>query len=44
MATITSAYINALMADAAYVDLTQGMPEAGMKRDLSGRLTPTQAA
>ena len=44
MTAIANAYINALLADAAYVDLTQGMSEADMKRDLSGRMTPTLAA
>jgi len=34
MTTITAAYINALLADAAYINLTQGMSEADMKRDL----------
>jgi len=43
MTTITTAYINALLADAAYINLTQGMSEADMKRDLGERLTPTQA-
>lgn len=44
MTTIANAYINALLADAAYVDLTQGMSEADMKRDLSELMTPTLAA
>ena len=44
MNTISQAYVNALLADATYVNLVQGMSEADLKRDLEVRMTPTQAA
>ena len=44
MNTISQAYVNALLADATYVNLVQGMSEVDLKRDLEVRMTPTQAA
>jgi hypothetical protein len=44
MNAIRQAYINALLADATYVNLTPGMSEAELKLDLSARMTPTLAA
>ncbi len=40
MNTIQTAYVNALLADAAYVDVSVGINSADMRT----RLTPTQAA
>ena len=44
MTTVTNAYFNALLADAAYVKLTQGIPETDLVRKLGERLTSFQAA
>jgi hypothetical protein len=44
MTTIANSYINALLADASYVNLTLRMSEADMKRDLGERMTPNQVA
>lgn len=41
MSSINNAYINALLADAAYVTILNGIPDEG---ELKLRLTPTQAA
>ncbi|RCS56716.1 hypothetical protein [Parvibium lacunae] len=41
--TINQAYINALLADAVYVDLTSGMTVADLKSALAPRMTETQA-
>ena len=41
--SVNQAYINALLADAAYVDVTQGMNEGSLKLALEKLLTPTQA-
>ncbi len=40
MSSINNAYINALLADAAYVTILNGIPDEG---ELKLRLTPTQA-
>ena len=44
MTTIQKDYINALLADASYVDLTQGMSKDDLILELSERMTPTLAA
>lgn len=45
MTTITSTYINALLADASYVDvLKEPLDSPTNRRNLADRLTPTQAA
>lgn len=44
MSTINQTYIDALLADAAYVDVTQGMDEAQLTEALRTRMTPTLAA
>ena len=45
MKIITNAYINALLADAAYVDLlNEPLDSPTNRRNLADRLTPTQAA
>lgn len=45
MTTITSAYINALLADAAYVNLfSEPLDSSGNQDLLSTRMSPTQAA
>jgi hypothetical protein len=45
MTSIANAYINALLADAAYVDLLKNEPlnSSSNQDSLSKRLTPTQA-
>jgi len=44
MTMIANAYINALLADAAYVDLSGGTLTSGTNyKELGDRLTPTQA-
>jgi len=44
MTTIKQAYIDALLADAAYVDVNRGMTVGELKGALSKRMTPTLAA
>lgn len=44
MATIHNAYINALLADAAYLDLEPGMTGRDLAEELALRMTPTLAA
>lgn len=44
MTTITNAYINALLSDASYVDLSVGATPADINEASKKRLTPTQAA
>lgn len=44
MTTINQAYINALLADAAYVNVTQGMNADALKSAIDDRMTSTQAA
>lgn len=43
MTAIKDSFIACLLADAAYVNLTKGMSEADMARDLSEGMTPTLA-
>jgi hypothetical protein len=44
MSNIQSAYINALLADASYVDLAASATPADVIEATKTRLTPTQAA
>lgn len=44
MNAIESAYINALLADAAYVSVSSSLTQAQLKTTLDERMTPTQAA
>src|SRR3990167_6386318 len=44
MTTIANAYINALLADAAYVEVARDMNEARLKVALESRMTPTLAS
>jgi len=44
MSTINQGYIDALLADAAYADVTRGMNEAQITEALRTRMTPTLAA
>lgn len=43
MTKINNAYINALLADAAYVNLIQGLPQSDMVKALDDRMTERQA-
>jgi len=43
MNTINNAYINALLADAAYIDLTKGISNADLGKALNEPLTKSQA-
>lgn len=44
MSDISSAYINALLSDAAYVDVTISMNSGDLQRALTDRMTPALAA
>ncbi len=44
MKTIANAYINSLLADASYVDLSRGVSSGDMLNDLTKRMTRIQAA